>query len=147
MSNWSSVKQQFLHRNFMFESDHWSRRSLLMGTHAMWTQSSQLQQLIVSSWHFITHNTRILQNVRHFEKRLNEKNIPYFIRLQDYVVSLNIKRAQIYVFINKMRKNKPLKFLIKQVCYNNTACELIAITNGYLLTVKTNYYFVLIKGT
>ena len=37
-----------------------------------------------------------------------------------------------------MRKNKPLKFLIKQVCYNNTACELIAITNGYLLTVKTN---------
>jgi hypothetical protein len=37
-----------------------------------------------------------------------------------------------------MRENKPLKFLVKQVCYNNTACELIAITHGYLLTVKTN---------
>ena len=37
-----------------------------------------------------------------------------------------------------MRKKRPLMFLVKQVCYNNTACEVIAITNGYLLTVKTN---------
>jgi hypothetical protein len=64
-----------------FESDHWSRRSLLMGTHAMWTQSSQLQQLIVSSWHSSSHTTHGHCKTLDILNRLNEKNIPSFIRL------------------------------------------------------------------